>query len=333
MTATGFVGANPAGLRNLARLSRDCSIQVLGVDATVKGLVPRHSEASAAETIRIFRAVAEALTEAALSLEWRAAAIERGRDAADECSVVHPHYDLARFAAGALFDQVDWRRSFGDTVEPPNIAALVDAQPDQVAAAFSRLAPSVATELADRYPGIVGRLDGAPPGLRYRASRILLRRRIVELELELSRLAQLEPVSWVDWIDPHWLTAVFPLRAAAEVTGDRFRSQLAEYRRWLAEERQILLFDSDGDGRVVEVFGNLENADQVAVIVPGITNDKTNFGAAGDEGFRAKAADLYEAAATGDPSVATIAWLGYDTPDGIDAGYDPGPRDCLRERR
>lgn len=321
MTATGFVGAHPEGLESLARLAHESSAQIHRVAGMVNGLVARHSQAAAVEIIRLLHAVAEAVEEAAESLEWRAAAIGSDRDLIDH-GLGHHRYldDLAYFAAYTLFDPADGCPSFREWTSPPDIAALTDMSPGRVEATFSRLVPSIATELADEYPEIIGGLDGVPAELRYRANRILIHRRIAELELELSLLDELGPPNWIDWIDPRWLIATFPRRAEARFTVDRLHRQVTEYRRWLAEERQILLFDPGGDGRVVEVFGDLEGADRVAVLVPGITNDKTTFSSAGEGGFRANAAILYEAAAAIDPDVATIAWLGYDTPDGIDAG-------------
>ena len=53
--------------------------------------------------------------------------------------------------------------------------------------------------------------------------------------------------------------------------------------------------------------------------MPGITNDIDNFGPPDGGGFRANAEQLYTEAVRLEPDVATIAWLGYDTPDGADA--------------
>jgi hypothetical protein len=84
---------------------------------------------------------------------------------------------------------------------------------------------------------------------------------------------------------------------------------------------RFLLFDPRGDGRVAQVFGDLEKADRIAVLVPGAGNRGDNFWrGVGGKGFRSpavQAADLYRAA--GDDRLAVIAWLGYDTPQGVDA--------------
>lgn len=83
---------------------------------------------------------------------------------------------------------------------------------------------------------------------------------------------------------------------------------------------QILLYDPSGDGRVAQVFGNLGTADRIAVLVPGVGNRLDTFWTGvGGQSYRApavQAADLYAAGGRG--NFAVIAWLGYDTPDGVD---------------
>jgi pimeloyl-ACP methyl ester carboxylesterase len=87
--------------------------------------------------------------------------------------------------------------------------------------------------------------------------------------------------------------------------------ELARLVVWLRDgDRKFLLYDPTGDGRVAEVFGDLTTADDVAVVVPGITNDISNF----DDRVRRDAEALWG----GDSERAVVAWLGYDTP-GIDA--------------
>jgi len=126
-------------------------------------------------------------------------------------------------------------------------------------------------ELAARYPGVVGALDGAPPELRYAANRLAMR-----------------------------------------AAGPPYRDQ----------DGQFLLFDPRGDGRVAQVFGNLATARRIAVLVPGVATRAANFRTGvGDRSYRApatQAADLYRSAtAHGAGDFAVIAWLGYDTPDGV----------------
>lgn len=81
--------------------------------------------------------------------------------------------------------------------------------------------------------------------------------------------------------------------------------------------RDLLEFDARGNGRAVEVISDLVAADRIAVIVPGAHTTLDNFDGsrAPGGGARALAAEI-EATGTGD-RVAVVAWLGYDTPQGI----------------
>ncbi|MFD7861691.1 alpha/beta hydrolase [Streptomyces sp. NPDC059783] len=80
--------------------------------------------------------------------------------------------------------------------------------------------------------------------------------------------------------------------------------------------RQILAFDPRGRGQVAEVFGDLETADRVSVVVPGSDIDAGTFDRTDDVyGTPAgMARSLY--AGTG-PGSAVIAWAGYTTPVGL----------------
>lgn len=86
----------------------------------------------------------------------------------------------------------------------------------------------------------------------------------------------------------------------------------------LVRGRHYLWADPSGDGRVVEVLGDLRGAEHVAVFVPGMTNELRGYPGAA----RARAASLLAAMRTEAPGrrVAVIAWLGYDTPDGSPSG-------------
>lgn len=81
----------------------------------------------------------------------------------------------------------------------------------------------------------------------------------------------------------------------------------------------LMLFDpaaEGGDGHAAIAFGNPETADHVTVNVPGVNNDMAGFGP-----FARIAATVQAIAARrGAGSVASIAWLGYDTPTGSDIG-------------
>ncbi|WP_329383077.1 alpha/beta hydrolase family protein [Streptomyces sp. NBC_01351] len=72
---------------------------------------------------------------------------------------------------------------------------------------------------------------------------------------------------------------------------------------------QFLAFDGRGRGRAVEVFGELETADRVAVLVPGSDTTLDTY-----QRFRAGAVTLQQRLQAEHPRSAVVAWLGYDTP-------------------
>ena len=110
---------------------------------------------------------------------------------------------------------------------------------------------------------------------------------------------------------------LYPVRRIADI--HRLEERRNELQRWLTEDRQILFFEPSGDGRVVEVFGDLSAAERIGVVIPGISNDMDNL-SVGNGGFRANALSVYEASIHESATpVATIAWLGYDTPDNVGA--------------
>ncbi|MFF5446221.1 alpha/beta hydrolase [Streptomyces sp. NPDC012888] len=80
--------------------------------------------------------------------------------------------------------------------------------------------------------------------------------------------------------------------------------------------RQILAFDPRGRGQVAEVFGDLERAAQVSVLVAGSDNDAASHDAARapHTGPRGMARALRAAAGA---DTAVIAWTGYTTPVGV----------------
>ncbi|MEV7520138.1 alpha/beta hydrolase [Streptomyces sp. NPDC091371] len=105
-------------------------------------------------------------------------------------------------------------------------------------------------------------------------------------------------------------------RIAVTATGE------ARYASLAAPGRQILAFDPRGRGQVAEVFGDLERAGHVSVIVPGSDNDAGNYDAGrkpntGPAGMARALRAATGAAAAAPDSVAVIAWIGYTTPVGV----------------
>ncbi|TDD90469.1 hypothetical protein E1293_03560 [Actinomadura darangshiensis] len=83
---------------------------------------------------------------------------------------------------------------------------------------------------------------------------------------------------------------------------------------FLAPGRRFLSFDPRGSGRAVEVIGDLEHADRIAVVVPGADNSLSNYDSPKFVGGGSRS--LYRQALATAPGkrVAVVAWLGYDSP-------------------
>ncbi|MFJ5774954.1 alpha/beta hydrolase [Streptomyces sp. NPDC093094] len=96
----------------------------------------------------------------------------------------------------------------------------------------------------------------------------------------------------------------------AEAHGHRHRAGVED--SLAAPSRQLLFFDGRGQGRAVEVLGDLAHADRVAVLVPGSDTSLDTYGR-----FRAAARALHRSLTAQAPAgtgTAVVAWLGYDTP-------------------
>ncbi|MER7457448.1 alpha/beta hydrolase [Micromonospora sp. NPDC126480] len=110
---------------------------------------------------------------------------------------------------------------------------------------------------------------------------------------------------------------------AYPVTAAAMRAAGPPYERWARQGRRFLVFDALGDGRAVEVLGDLAAADRIAVLVPGVGSTVSDFdrglGGVARRAPGRQARDVYEALRTADPGarVAVLAWLGYDPPDGV----------------
>jgi hypothetical protein len=166
-----------------------------------------------------------------------------------------------------------------------------------IARFFTSLSAAQRQRLAARYPLVVGNLGGAPLALRYQANRIALGKARAH-ELRLAKAADLTQ------------------------DGRREAGQLAHrYASLAAADKQILAFDPSGQGRVAEVFGDLDTAQRTAVVVPGVDTDIMTFQRStkpysAPEGM-AEALYAGERAAEPRGRYAVIAWADYTTPDGL----------------
>ncbi|MFI2199817.1 alpha/beta hydrolase [Streptomyces sp. NPDC020192] len=171
---------------------------------------------------------------------------------------------------------------------------------------FTSLTAEEQARLAHRYPLAVGNMNGAPVPLRYEANRIALEqaRRVEKKRMHDNRLS-----------------------AAGHQDAGR---RMHRYESLLTPGRQILAFDPEGSGRIAEVFGNLNQAQRISVVVPGVDTDlltfqKTNRQYTAPVGM---AQALYAAEHTASPTTRTavIAWADYTSPDGLGVDAATGLR-------
>lgn len=327
MIRQGFVGVNPVALLGLAETAEQYAERVRAVGRSTKAALQQHSVV-AGETLGLFSGLAAALDGEAEELRWRATAIEEAQQAA-ELPILEDRRraaDRAVYAALASFELEGSERSYQHWREFPDVAAVTALSPIEVNALFTAAAPYLGEAFAYRYPQVVGALDGAPATLRYLANRVVIDRTIDATRSQIVEMEAADSESRLTW-NEGWARSGWASSAALHrELIERLQVRIDRYERWLAEDRQIILFDPSGDGRVAEVFGDVDSAAYVAVVVPGMSNDLSNFDTE-DGGFRANAARLYAAARVlGGPEVATIAWLGYDSPDGFDAAASGAAR-------
>ncbi|MFC7550454.1 alpha/beta hydrolase [Plantactinospora sp. GCM10030261] len=123
-----------------------------------------------------------------------------------------------------------------------------------------------------------------------------------------------------------------PLTAAYQRSAEAMRAAGSPYADWTAAGRRFLAFDRTGDGTAVEVVGDLDRAERVVVLVPGVATSLPDFdrglGGVARRAPAAQARTVYAAlrAAEPDTPVAVVAWLGYDPPDGLGLAAARGDR-------
>jgi pimeloyl-ACP methyl ester carboxylesterase len=165
--------------------------------------------------------------------------------------------------------------------------------------------------LVETQPGSMGSNRSVEPADRYRAN--LARMEAFtqgELDARIDRLERAQLLLSVTGAATPLLQHVDDLR--------RYRRELEER---IEVGRTFLVFEPAGDGRVVEVVGDLMTAEHVAVVVPGITSTQFDY----ETGLGADAHRLW----AGEGDLAVIAWLGYDAPGSGPLGTWPVTGEAL----
>ncbi len=195
---------------------------------------------------------------------------------------------------------------------PAKIDRLLAAPPaaTKVAEMWSGLGGPERAALAAAAPRLVGNLDGVPARERGRANERYLDQTVSDVQRRLKAAdgAAAGPLG-------QELSMLAQVRAALQ-SGDG------------GPRRSLILLDATGGGRAAIALGNPDTADFVSYLVPGLNYgveaQLVNWSATADALYAEQSEVLARRAAAhpGTPaaSVATIAWIGYETPDLFNVG-------------
>ncbi|MER5404117.1 alpha/beta hydrolase [Streptomyces sp. NPDC002769] len=181
-----------------------------------------------------------------------------------------------------------------------------DSAPSRLSRFFASLDTHQRGRLAHRYPLAVGNMNGAPVRLRYTANRIAIGQ---QRRIELGRMHD------------NRLSSVGQQEAGR---------RMHRYEAMLHKGRTFLAFDPMGSGRVAEVLGDLDRAQRISVVVPGVDTDLLTFQRTTKK-YSAPvgmATSLYEAERAASPltRTAVIAWADYTAPSGLGMDAATGVR-------
>ena len=208
--------------------------------------------------------------------------------------------------AAALATSVDARIAAGlataGTTLAPTIPAA-DATPAEVAHWWISLPPHLHRELMDRQTAALGRLAGLPTDVRDEANRRQLAGLLARLRAERDRLAGTLPTIPLQLARAALVKSMLTVAESVEQT----LTMLAGRR----PPARLLTLDLAGAGRVAIGLGDVDRAQNVAVVVPGMGEDAGH----GIARTVARAADLLaEAGRQSAQSTAVVAWVGYAAP-------------------
>ncbi len=170
-----------------------------------------------------------------------------------------------------------------------------------VAAWWSTLSADERKRLVAAFPDHLGGLEGIPAAARHAANSAVLHR-----ELQVARLA-------VENAGPTWVAGYSFNSGSANRL-----AMLEAVRRQLAADpsRRLLVLDPRGAGLAAVAVGDVDTADHVAVLVPGLEQDvKEDLDNVVWNAERLqRTADAWTGRIAPGEKVAAVAWLGYRTP-------------------
>ena len=201
-------------------------------------------------------------------------------------------------------------------VEPQRLTALLDASAEDVGAWWKSLSQQARDELLAAHPPVLGNLYGVPADVRSTVNTAVLNDDLHRVQDAAERHGV--PVDAV-MKDP----ALYGLSSDDIV---RYRNA-GQTQRGLEHDRgadpgnprPVMLWAYDpsafnGQGRAAIAIGNPDEADNIAVLVPGAGASVAGGWLYGGHNAAINLFDRSLAAAP-DSDPAVIAWMGYDTPD------------------
>lgn len=202
--------------------------------------------------------------------------------------------------------------------EPGIVSKLLASPPSAsaTAATWSSWSPATRRALETASPRLVGSLEGVPYSVRDRANRTALRERIDAIESRIESGAG-RAVSADLRTRLHMLEQV---RAALKPTD--------------GIHRQLIAFDTVGQGRAIIAIGDVDTADYVSFLVPGMyygvdarvvpwTGIAASL-ASEQQGWLDRNDEAHR-------STAVLSWIGYETPTLVDVASMTDAREGSRE--
>lgn len=279
--------ADPLALTRLAAMTRERAATVDSAAASVASLAASGPVDTAA-ALRTMAAFAGWAAEWAVSIDERARLLDEHAMAVSTPTVTSRHRldSHLRGRDHAMHTPVPamlhrWEQQVAAALITFDL--LTAGGDEHGAAAFlGRIGRGLPREIAARRPDIVAGLGGAPLDARFEANR----RRIAAVHANLTSRVRDAP--------------------ADEARG--IREELDMLAGFLAPERNFVMFDWDGAGRIAEWIGP-GNAEHVTVVVPGMGSGKATVDSA------ARDAATMLAHAPGDGDLAVVTATVYESPD------------------
>jgi hypothetical protein len=217
---------------------------------------------------------------------------------------------------------------------PAAVSQLLAHPPAAVDVAdwWGTLAASERAALATSSPRLVGNLDGVPVSVRDSSNRnwvansvAALRKRVAEIGARALNENDQHSLHMLQQIEGVLGTGASASRVTNANTGTTTSADtnMVTNARTTPPPRSLLSVDSSGAGKAAVVIGDLQTADYVTYMVPGMFF--TVDGQVGD--WTGDAQDLYNQqvawlkklsavdSANAGQTVAVVAWMGYQTPD------------------